>query len=142
MALFTKRDRTAITLIMVLIVAGWGIRFVRDRNTPRGLTVHRRAVEVPAALDSVGTGEYLSSPIFAPIDINTASPGEFELLPMIGPARAAAIVEYRETNGPFERPEDILNVPGIGQGIFEQIRSHITASGQVYDVPTTDGDGR
>ena len=142
MSLFTKRDRTAITLIMVLIVAGWGIRSLRDRDIPRGPTVHRRAVEVPAALDSAGTGEYLSSPIFAPIDINTASPGELELLPMIGPARAAAIVEYRETNGPFESPQDIRNVPGIGQGIFEQIRSHITSSGQTYDAAPTDGDGR
>jgi len=62
----------------------------------------------------------------APIDINTASPGELESLPYIGASKAADIVSYRTANGPFERIEDIQNVPGIGPATYEHIVHLIT----------------
>jgi len=60
------------------------------------------------------------------IDINTADADELETLPRIGPTTAQRIVEYRETYGPFEDVEDILEVPGIGPATFEGIRDLIT----------------
>jgi competence protein ComEA len=59
-------------------------------------------------------------------DINTASAPELEALPGIGPTLAQAIVEYREGHGPFATIEQITDVQGVGQGIFEDIRSLIT----------------
>lgn len=59
-------------------------------------------------------------------DINTADAEELQRLPGIGAARAEAIVEDREKNGPFRIPEDLTRVPGIGEGILEQCISHIT----------------
>lgn len=50
-----------------------------------------------------------------PININTASQEELETLPGIGPSKAAAIIEYRSTHGPFKTLEDILGVSGIGE---------------------------
>ncbi len=60
------------------------------------------------------------------ININTATAQELEELPYIGEVRARAIVEERERGGPFLRVEDITRVSGIGEGILERIRDHIT----------------
>jgi competence protein ComEA len=53
------------------------------------------------------------------ININTASAEELAQLKGIGPSHAAKIVAYREKNGPFKLPEDLMQVSGIGQKIFE-----------------------
>jgi competence protein ComEA len=60
------------------------------------------------------------------ININSASQGELTELPGIGPSTAAAIIEYREQNGPFASVDDITNVSGIGPVRLEQIRHLIT----------------
>ena len=60
-----------------------------------------------------------------PLDINTATQEELELLPGIGESKAQAIIEYREDNGPFTTVEQIQNVPGIGPGIFDEINDLI-----------------
>lgn len=59
------------------------------------------------------------------IDINRATAAELTGLPGIGEAKAEMIVQYREQHGAFSCPEDILNVTGIGNSIFEQIREKI-----------------
>ena len=43
----------------------------------------------------------------------------------IGPAKAQAIVEFRQKNGPFRSPEDLLKVDGIGEKVLEQNRGNI-----------------
>ncbi len=48
------------------------------------------------------------------VDINTASIEQLSTLKYIGEKTAQKIVEYRKSNGPFEKVEDILNVSGIG----------------------------
>ncbi len=63
-----------------------------------------------------------------PVNINTASLTLLQDLPGIGPTKAAAIITYRQENGPFKQIEDIQNVPGIGSGLFSQIKSLITVS--------------
>ena len=59
------------------------------------------------------------------VNINTASAEELQLLYRVGPKYAARIIEYRDKNGPFEKPEDIIKVPGIGQKTFERNRDRI-----------------
>ncbi len=61
----------------------------------------------------------------AKININTASAEELTQLKGIGPSHAAKIVEYREKNGPFKLPEDVMQVPGIGQKTFENNKDMI-----------------
>lgn len=56
------------------------------------------------------------------LDINTATAEEFTALPNIGPSRAAAIVDYREREGPFASVDDLQNVGGIGEKITDSIR--------------------
>jgi competence protein ComEA len=59
------------------------------------------------------------------INLNTASAEELEKLPEIGPVKAAAIVEYRKTNGKFSSIEDVMKVSGIKEGTFAKIKDHI-----------------
>jgi competence protein ComEA len=63
------------------------------------------------------------------LDINTATAAELEVLPNIGPARAKQIVAYRESQGPFKNKQDIMNVSGIGQAIYEDLAPYIFVSG-------------
>ncbi len=59
------------------------------------------------------------------VNINQAGVEELTRLKNIGPVIAERIVEYRES-APFEKPEDLMEVKGIGPKVFEQIRDHIT----------------
>ena len=60
------------------------------------------------------------------ININTAGITEFVTLSGIGESRAKDIIEYRTQNGNFKSIEDIKNVSGIGEALFEKIRENIT----------------
>ena len=59
------------------------------------------------------------------ININTATSEQLQELPGIGEAKALAIIEYREMNGPFQKPEDLQNVTGIGGKTFEKLKDKI-----------------
>ena len=60
------------------------------------------------------------------VNINTASSETLQTLDGIGEAKAKAIIEYRDKNGDFKNIEDIKNVSGIGDSIYEKIKNNIT----------------
>ena len=60
------------------------------------------------------------------VNINQASVEEIAQLDRIGPKYAERIVQYRQKNGPFKRPEDILMVRGIGTKTWEVNKDKIT----------------
>ena len=60
------------------------------------------------------------------VNINKASVDELSTLKRIGPSYAQRIVDYREKNGPFHKPEDIMKVRGIGSKTFEANKDFIT----------------
>jgi len=70
------------------------------------------------------------------IDINTATVQELTQLNKIGPKTAELIVKYRELNGLFKKPDDIMNVKGIGASIWELNKDRITV-GETADTATT-----
>jgi competence protein ComEA len=59
------------------------------------------------------------------ININLADRDDLATLPGIGLAKADEIIDYRTSQGDFLSIEDILNVPGIGESIFTQIKELI-----------------
>jgi len=60
-----------------------------------------------------------------PIDLNTATATEFMQLPRVGARTAARIVAFRKEHGPFRRPEELLNVKGMGEKAFRRLAPHL-----------------
>ena len=59
------------------------------------------------------------------VNINTAGQEELMCLSGIGASRAADIVAYREENGRFTKPEDLMKVPGIKEATFRKLKDRI-----------------
>ena len=68
-----------------------------------------------------------------PIPLNAATAEELDILPGIGPITAQAIVEFREKNGKFASPDDLLRVPGIGPRKLAALKPHITVESSDTD---------
>ena len=60
------------------------------------------------------------------VNINTATVEELQTITGIGESKARSIVEYRTNNGLFQNIEDIKNVDGIGDKLYESIKIYIT----------------
>jgi len=63
-----------------------------------------------------------------PVDINTATAAELETINGIGPAKARAIVDYREENGKYASVDDLRSVAGIGDKLLERMRPQVRVS--------------
>lgn len=59
------------------------------------------------------------------MDLNTATAQELMTLNGIGEAKAANIIAYREANGGFSSVDEIMNVSGIGEGVYARIQDKI-----------------
>jgi len=62
----------------------------------------------------------------APVHLNTATADQLDTLPGIGPVLAARIIQYREENGPFGSPEQLAEVPGVGDRRLAELLPLIT----------------
>jgi len=60
------------------------------------------------------------------VNINSAGQSDLERLPGIGPSLAKKILDFRQKNGQFKTPNDLMAVPGIGEKKFEQLKNLIT----------------
>jgi competence protein ComEA len=60
------------------------------------------------------------------ININRADVWLLQALPNIGQAKAQAIIDYRQKNGPFRSLEDLVKVPGISNSTFEKLKDFTT----------------
>ena len=88
--------------------------------------------EVKAGMDNGGTlvqnednAEKAGSTSDGKIDINTAAKNELMTLSGIGEAKADAIVRYREEHGAFQKIEDLMEVEGIKEGVFQKVKDQI-----------------
>ena len=59
------------------------------------------------------------------VNINTADESLLMTINGIGPAKASAIINYRDEHGPFSSPESIMDVSGIGKKTFEKLEHQI-----------------
>ena len=76
----------------------------------------------PATAPVTPRNESGRAPLAAKLDLNAATQTELELLPGVGPALAARIVEFRSQHGPFRSVEQLDAVKGIGPKLMEKIR--------------------
>jgi competence protein ComEA len=73
-----------------------------------------------AAKKALGPGER--------IDLNRATVAELMRLPGVGERKAQAIVAHRQ-RAPFRRPEDVVQVKGLGPAWFQKVKANLVAGG-------------
>jgi competence protein ComEA len=79
----------------------------------------KRLIIALAALLFCGTS-------IAAVNLNTATKDELVALPGIGPAKAQAIVDYRNQHGPFRSVDEVRKVKGIGEKLFISIKPELS----------------
>ena len=79
-----------------------------------------------AHLSSLPDGALPGDTRVATTNINSATVAELDALPGIGPAKAAAILQYREQHGPFTAVEELARVPGLGVAAVARLRERVT----------------
>ncbi len=77
-------------------------------------------------------------PAWAVVDINSATPSQLETVKGIGPAKAKAIVEYRDKHGAFKSLDDLANVKGFGKASVAKLKDKLSVDGKVGEkaMPT------
>ncbi len=125
----------AITAVLLALMAGWALGAGRAARTLRLSDPDTVAAALPSPSPS---GDLRASPdpspgaaasADVPLDLNAATEEELMALPGIGEKRAADIVAWREAHGPFRYVEDLVQVPGIGEGVLEGLIDYITVGG-------------
>lgn len=113
-----KAVRTELILLgltAVFLGVLWGIS-ARDRAVPEPVMVSTEKDLPPEEIELVL------------VDLNTAGVEELTTLPGIGESLAKRIIDYRSEHGPFESPEGLLEVSGIGEKKLEELRDYITVA--------------
>lgn len=91
-----------------------------------GLKVYVPSREEAAENPDVSDPDAGVQPGTGKVNLNTAGLEELMTLTGIGQTRAEAILTYREEQGNFESPEEIMEVEGIKEGIYEKLKDEIT----------------
>jgi len=71
-----------------------------------------------------------AAPAYRKLDINIAAEDQLVILPGIGPKKARAIVDWRDSNGPFENVGQLTSVHGIGPKTLEGLKPYVYAGGK------------
>ncbi len=99
---------------------------LEEPSAPEEPSVTREPSGPDTKAPPVSDGDASGAAETARININTASAEELMLLPGIGAARAQAIIDYREACGGFASVEELMEVSGIGQKIYDGLKDCIT----------------
>jgi competence protein ComEA len=80
---------------------------------------------VPLPITPIQPGAPVEPPGAEPVDLNLADASALDALPGVGPARARAIIEYRQANGPFHAVQELSRVPGIGPAALARLQGRV-----------------
>ncbi|WP_210366905.1 helix-hairpin-helix domain-containing protein [Bacillus sp. REN3] len=101
------------------------INFAMHVNDEMSVYIPRKGEEAVNPIDSQAAPQPGKKQT---VNLNRASANELETLPGIGPSKAAAIIEYRETNGNFKTVDDLKSISGIGDKTFEKLKDSISVN--------------
>ena len=126
----SEKDINRLVLAAVLMAASAAVLITG------GLVAEKKRVDMPAveiieaedktvtAADNLAETVYADGTIADTITVTEEVSAELMKLKGVGEKTAGKIIEYR-AQSPFEKPEDIMNVKGIGEKKFEDIKDHI-----------------
>lgn len=128
-----KESRVGLVLLVLLCLGcafALGVVFGRGSGWEQVvLTSYLVEYRAPSSGEAESAAES-DAPIWEPsetkpVNINTASQAQLEMLPGIGPALAEAILSYRTDFGPFVTTEQLMEVPGIGEKRYAAVEKLI-----------------
>lgn len=111
-----EADETYVNLAQT--VTGGEQIYIPTRDETVGLSLSSRET-----VDSQKTDD--AEEIDAKININTAGKEQLMTLPGIGESKADAIIAYRESQGRFQSTDELMNIQGIKEGIYNKIKDLI-----------------
>lgn len=115
----------AVTILLFAVLTGW---YLWLRTMPPAVSlIPAEPASVPV-YDAESREERPAELVDGRIDLNTADAALLETLPGIGEVLAQRIIAYREAYGGFRSVEEIMNVKGIGEGKFADIKDLICVS--------------
>ena len=122
-----KWKMMALICVLCCSLSGCGLSFCGiplGKREPLTFACGEKNVEMQADASATST-QSDTSYSDGKVNINTAGLEELMTLKGVGESRARAIIEYREQQGAFETPEDIMNISGIKEGVFSKIKDQI-----------------
>ena len=118
-----------LTALVCGVFLGIGISSIPDKSFEKLYTSSIQSADISvtptSSVDESGSVEQNDTESAIKVNINTADKTELMILPGIGETKAEAIIKYRGDNGFFISIEEIKNVSGIGDGLFEKIKDII-----------------
>ena len=99
--------------------------YVPTKGQTSAPVVFEPSPATPAPAASGSSSASSAGPAAGPVDLNTASVEQLDTLPGVGPATAAAVIEYRTQHGRFRSVTELLEVRGIGDAKLAAMRSRV-----------------
>ena len=105
-----RHTQPVIAFVVAMGLAGMAAWYVAAGGLHGGLVDHDAPPSVPLRFT---------------VDLNSAGTVELSQLPGVGPALARRLVDHRDLHGPFQTPESLLDVPGVGAATLARLRPHL-----------------
>ncbi len=105
-----RRTQPLIAVVVAMGLAGMAVWYVAAGGLHGGLVDHDAPPTIPLRFT---------------VELNSAGPVELSQLPGVGPALARRLVDHRDLHGPFQTPESLLDVPGVGAATLARLRPHL-----------------
>jgi competence protein ComEA len=122
----TRQERLVLIFVVAALAVGAGVKAARGRRAPAAPRPTEVEFDLAVPKPSVDAAALAAATAPEKINVNTADAEALCKLPGVGVCYAARIVAYREEHGPFERPEDLAAVRGIGPKTVEKLKPYVT----------------
>jgi comEA protein len=123
------REQVGVILLAAVLVMS-GLLLIKQKDVPTTFTENTNSSsQGTAAKPVVSSPTSVQTPSTVKVglvNINTSSLEELDTLPGVGPATAQKIVDYRNKNGNFKSLENIMDVSGIGEAKYSQLKDKIS----------------